>query len=690
MDITFAYTRQGQWQMRHYIRQQMRMYIRCIAAFAMLLTMMTDVIAKSTEVEWEIVGRYRLIKDSESEARLFDLATLAPDLQCAVDSRDKCTKDKYLSVIEAYSKKAPKGNIGFKKMPDTFYNSISGKYDEEYVKDPKHWKIIFGINVDKPNTKKCNWYLDDIAVLGSGDCNKFQFNIPISAGQTVRVETNDGLTGTVTVNPKDILVVGMGDSYASGEGMPDVPAVTGIAPAQWLDEKCHRSLLSAQSLAAARLAAENPHQSVTFITRACSGARISDVIDVPEPNKDIEAELHKIKEERDAHLPPEDAREMQILINSKREGRIANIGYKNDLNPDDLNSDLKILPAQLHAVNDDLKVDTKNKTSPKRQPDLVFLSVSGNDYGFVDAIQNMLLTDIVKSEVNGRSSIDLAEKYKKVASNTRKVAWYGLSQLALQLTDTDKGFPNAVIVQTGYPNPLMRDGAKGQFCFADTDMLNAEYFQISEQDGFLGNLIDSIINRLRLKGSQNEYIALHNDFIRPLTGTVADLSWIEKNKEHDYSFREASIGISCALATNDRNALTSSKKLHAKFVSDGCNRFRDGKHGFTSFDIKDVPNINWRFALARNETGKESKKAHTQIEGFVTNGFCHGNSFNGVKGRWFNVLGDALTNLSSTGDIIKGIADGGYAGIAHPNIYGQLFLAERTWVAIPNKFKTNN
>jgi hypothetical protein len=529
MDITFAYTRQGQWQMRHYIRQQMRMYIRFIAAFAMLLTMMTDVIAKSTEVEWEIVGRYRLIKDSESEARLFDLAMLAPDLQCAVDSRDKCTKDKYLSVIETFSKKAPKGNIGFKKMPDTFYNAISGKYDEEYVKYPKHWKINFGINVDKPNTKNCNWYLDGIPVLGSGDCNKFQFNIPISAGQTVRVETNDGLTGTVTVNPKDILVVGMGDSYASGEGMPDVPAMTGIAPALWLDEKCHRSLLSAQSLTAARLATENPHQSVTFVTRACSGARISDVIDVPEPNKDIEAELHKIKEERDAHLPPEDAREKKILISSKREGRIANIGYKNDLNPVDLNSDFKILPAQLHAVNDDLKVDTKNKTSPKRQPDLVLLSVSGNDYGFVDAIVETLKTDIVKTQVASKTNIDLTDAFKKTASNARKVVWYSLPQLALKLTDDADGFPNATFVHTGYPNPLMRNGAEGKFCFADTDGKNEEYFQISEQDGLIGNFLDSIINRLRLKGAQNEYIALHDDFIMPLTGSVADLSFVEKN-----------------------------------------------------------------------------------------------------------------------------------------------------------------
>ncbi len=664
MDITFAYTRQGQWQMRHYIRQQMRMYIRCIAAFAMLLTMMTDVIAKSTEVEWELVGRYRLIKDSESEARLFDLATLAPDLQCAVDSRDKCTKDKYLSVIEAYSKKAPKGNIGFKKMPDTFYNSISGKYDEEYVKDPKHWKINFGINVDKPNTKKCNWYLDGIPVLGSGDCNKFQFNIPISAGQTVRVETNDGLTGTVTVIPKDILVVGMGDSFGSGEGTPDVPAETATRTAQWLDEKCHRSLLSAQSLAAARLAAENKHQSVTFISRACSGAIVADLIDLP------------------AYLLPEPK--------YQRTGSIAALCYGGIHNTDCPKSNSNILPAQLDAVKSDLKT-TDNQT---RKPDLVLLSIGGNDFGFVEAIKDITFKDIDEeskpSENTNKTGPSLKKSFTLEAETKRKIFWESYPLLVSKLTGKYTGFADATFVQTGYPNPLMRDGANSKFCFEDGSAKDDPSFQITEQQGILGNTIDFFFNRFQKKGTQLEYIALHEDFLIPMTGSVkclakfTDEEAVKKgcinDEPHNYGLRPAMIAASCALKHGVRASLESAVGLQAMYQDERCKDLKKGDSGFESFDF--FKESKWRFSLARNEA-----QDHSQLRGFIFNGFCINDVKKGVQGRWFNVMGDALTSQSIAADFLFGYATGGIRGTAHPNIYGQLFLAQRAWLAIPDELK---
>jgi len=630
--------------------------------------MMTDVVAKSTEVEWEIVGRYRLIKDVASEARLFDLAKLAADLQCAVDSRDKCTKDKYLSVIESFSKKAPKGNIGFEKMPDTFYNSLSGKYAEEYVKAPNHWKINFGIKIDKPNTKKCNWYLDGIAVLGSGDCNKFQFNIPINAGQTVRVETNDGLFGTVTVNPKDILVVGMGDSYASGEGMPDVPAVTGIAPAQWLDEKCHRSLLSAQSLTAARLAAENPHQSVTFISRACSGAIIADLIDLP-----------------------------QTTQSQKRLGRVSSLCYGGHHKTDCPNDEAKILPTQLAAIQNDIKSDSKVRM---RSPNLVLLSITGNDFGFVDAIVDLLKTDVIPIDPNNpkyskNKKHDLAPEFIQKALKKRTQVWENYPILVSKLTNPYTGFPDATFVHTGYPNPLMRDGKEKRFCLADEDKSKEEFFQISEQTGLVGNTVDFLINRAKLKASQDEYIALHNDYLMPLTGSVKCLAKLDDpekkeckaNLHHDFGLRPAMIAASCALNKNRRDLLENSDGLQAMYDDPICNYLKDGKVGFDKFDafMDNGKNSKWRFSLARNESG--TKDGIQQLDGFVVNGFCIGNSKVGVQGRWFNVLGDALVSMSSTGDMLFGIATSAYTGTAHPNIYGQLFLAQRSWVAIPDEFK---
>ena len=49
------------------------------------------------------------------------------------------------------------------------------------------------------------------------------FDIPYPAGSTVSVEIGGREVATEKVVVKDLLVVGMGDSFASGEGNPDVP-----------------------------------------------------------------------------------------------------------------------------------------------------------------------------------------------------------------------------------------------------------------------------------------------------------------------------------------------------------------------------------------------------------------------------------------------------------------------------------
>ena len=96
------------------------------------------------------------------------------------------------------------------------------------------------------------------------------------------------------VTIRDILIVSMGDSLASGEGNPDVPGrydysidrylnvtTKTVRTAQWKDRRCHRSATSGPARAAEALEASSPHTSVTFVSVACSGAEIANLIDVP-------------------------------------------------------------------------------------------------------------------------------------------------------------------------------------------------------------------------------------------------------------------------------------------------------------------------------------------------------------------------------------------------------------------------
>ncbi|MHB1559217.1 MAG: hypothetical protein ACYC61_17320 [Isosphaeraceae bacterium] len=95
----------------------------------------------------------------------------------------------------------------------------------------------------------------------------------------------DGATSpqvdTASINVKNVLIVAIGDSYASGEGNPVVASST--AP-QWAyspspamnaeNANAHRSTISGPAEFAYQLQQANPHEAVTFVSVADSGASI--------------------------------------------------------------------------------------------------------------------------------------------------------------------------------------------------------------------------------------------------------------------------------------------------------------------------------------------------------------------------------------------------------------------------------
>lgn len=150
-------------------------------------------------------------------------------------------------------------------------------------------------------------------VLGSG---------PHVVAATVVNENDEAATATADVVVRDWLIVSLGDSLSSGEGVPDRTAdvasfllptegLTGIPidcreiddgnldageiatainkffgnetewtlplnrPSEWVDRTCHRSRRSGPALAAKALEDVDPHSSVTFVSLACSGASLA-------------------------------------------------------------------------------------------------------------------------------------------------------------------------------------------------------------------------------------------------------------------------------------------------------------------------------------------------------------------------------------------------------------------------------
>ncbi|MGO9467991.1 MAG: hypothetical protein ACLQIB_46785 [Isosphaeraceae bacterium] len=93
--------------------------------------------------------------------------------------------------------------------------------------------------------------------------------------------TKKPLSATTQVQVKDVLIVSIGDSYASGEGNPVVP---GVLFPQWAyspngamnteNADAHRSTIAGPAQFALELQEANPHEAVTFVSVADSGASI--------------------------------------------------------------------------------------------------------------------------------------------------------------------------------------------------------------------------------------------------------------------------------------------------------------------------------------------------------------------------------------------------------------------------------
>lgn len=89
-------------------------------------------------------------------------------------------------------------------------------------------------------------------------------------------------TTVITANPRGLIVVALGDSYASGEGNPrNVQAWLrdgGPFRPYWDSDPCHRSVLGAPAQAALALERSSSTTSVEFIDLACAGATITEGI----------------------------------------------------------------------------------------------------------------------------------------------------------------------------------------------------------------------------------------------------------------------------------------------------------------------------------------------------------------------------------------------------------------------------
>ncbi|MGO9319453.1 MAG: SGNH/GDSL hydrolase family protein [Solirubrobacteraceae bacterium] len=122
------------------------------------------------------------------------------------------------------------------------------------------------------------WSVDGVPIAPTrAGCTFSSDAFPRLGEYTVEVRAGIGgqqLEGREKITVEDWLIVSLGDSVASGEGVPERPR-SGFEPARWEDKRCHRSAYAGPAVAARRLAERSSRISITFVRLACSGATIS-------------------------------------------------------------------------------------------------------------------------------------------------------------------------------------------------------------------------------------------------------------------------------------------------------------------------------------------------------------------------------------------------------------------------------
>jgi hypothetical protein len=277
--------------------------------------------------------------------------------------------------------------------------------------------------IGAPPQTTCSWLFDE------GDGQPRDFKGPCSEEVRIRLAYGKGSTVTVDVampdgppqrartevEVRDLLIAGMGDSIAAGEGNPDRPIQLsdegfcfrrlgsgseyyrpgranfgGVRTcessrsaaedfsqwsrlgARWMSQACHRSLYSYQFRTALALAVENPHVAVTFLPLACTGASIDSGMLSSRRARELNCTTDK---PCPATVPAQVAQLQQYLTGARR-------GH------------------------------------PDRLIDMVLLTVGANDIDFSGLVANVIIDSTGERVLLGRSVIQSVDGAESTLSRT--------------------------------------------------------------------------------------------------------------------------------------------------------------------------------------------------------------------------------------------------------------------------------
>jgi hypothetical protein len=503
----------------------------------LLLTTFASSVSAEPRIDWQVENPFRLFLDSADTdvhratwASLTDVERVSP----------------VLSAERVLAERHPDGwaASAFDKI---CWDPVSNRYTCRERTDytvPRSHKIRARLtDLDDAQTVDCTWLT---APQGRGARGKavtlpcdtpVQLEVPYPNGAWVSVEIGGRQVAETAAKVTDLLVVGMGDSFAAGDGNPDVPvrfspdraadydaALVGYPArvgdwrnigdkkfidenARWQDQACHRSLYSHQMRVALQLAVEEPHRAVTFVGVACSGAetvyglflRYKGHEWVPNPPA-----LSQISAVAEAQCGRREAQEYDLPEAYHMQERIPEL--KGGL------------------------VLRKCDADKARKIDLLLLSIGGNDIGFARLVANAVLDDTsmlrslggwfghVYGFAEAANLLDLLDDRLKAVNravhNILHVPWAEADRIILT------GYPPMAVQEDG--RIACPDGRAGMTILPD--------FALSEPKAREGGVAGERLNQIMRESAQQHrwtFVDAHRAAFRGrgLCAIASDTSW---------------------------------------------------------------------------------------------------------------------------------------------------------------------
>jgi len=412
-------------------------------------------LALGVAIDWQVVNRFRLFRDEADFRRHVEAA------------RGRTT----LAAEHLLEEAAADGGWARGMVARLCLDAI-GRLVEDCVRDgvrenyldPADHRVEVRLDGLVPAGATCSWRFesadDAMPLTARADCSE-----PV----TLRARYGKRTTATVDISApgegvrrasaaiavRDLLIAGLGDSIASGDGNPDRPVVLadqgfcfrrflsaeggdyyrpgrvgfpgdkscdgGIGgqdraewaklSARWMSAPCHRSLYGYQLRTALALAIEAPHAAVTFLPLACTGATINDGLFNAQRSRELDC---------GAGLCP------------------------------------TTTPAQLTELRAILA--RAERARPARGLDLMFLTIGANDIGFTALIADVMIEPGVERSLLARFGVVAPVESAQAALDNRLAADFARLRAALKPL-VGNALERVVFVSYGNPALAPEGGA---------------------------------------------------------------------------------------------------------------------------------------------------------------------------------------------------------------------------------------